>query len=98
MQGQAHAYTLALLATECTTPFVNLRWVLDKVSGSCRMGGGHRLCKPWPTTRQLLYLFFHGRKQWGLFRGLMQVLCGRLAPAAAKEGLTCKQSGALLPR
>lgn len=29
-QGQAHAYTLALLATECTTPFVNLRFLLDK--------------------------------------------------------------------
>jgi hypothetical protein len=29
-QGQAHAYTLALLATECTTPFVNLRYLLDK--------------------------------------------------------------------
>jgi hypothetical protein len=30
VQGQAHAYTLALLATECTTPFVNLRFLLDK--------------------------------------------------------------------
>lgn len=26
----AHNYTLALLATECTTPFVNMRWLLDK--------------------------------------------------------------------
>ena len=33
LQGQAHAYTLALLATECTTPFVNLRFLLDKVGG-----------------------------------------------------------------
>ena len=30
VQGQAHAYTLALLATEFTTPFVNARFWLDK--------------------------------------------------------------------
>jgi hypothetical protein len=29
-RAHAHNYTLALLATECTTPFVNLRWMLDK--------------------------------------------------------------------
>lgn len=32
---QAHAYTLALLATECTTPFVNLRFFLDKGRHRC---------------------------------------------------------------
>ena len=30
LSGQGHAYTLLLLATEVTTPFVNARWVLDK--------------------------------------------------------------------
>lgn len=30
LQGEAHAYTLALLATECTTPFVNARFLLEK--------------------------------------------------------------------
>jgi TLC domain len=29
--GEGHAYTLALLATEMTTPFVNMRWILDVV-------------------------------------------------------------------
>ena len=27
--GQAHLYTLLLLSTELTTPFVNARWVFD---------------------------------------------------------------------
>ena len=31
LKGQGHAYTLCLLATECTTPFVNARWMLDKL-------------------------------------------------------------------
>ena len=31
----AHNYTLALLATECTTPFVNTRWLLDKAVSRC---------------------------------------------------------------
>ncbi len=25
---EVHMYTLILLATECTTPFINLRWLL----------------------------------------------------------------------
>ena len=29
--GQAHMYTLIMLATEVTTPFVNARWILDKL-------------------------------------------------------------------
>jgi TLC domain len=35
---QGHFYTLAMLATEVTTPFVNLRWHLDVAvsSGFCR--------------------------------------------------------------
>ena len=46
VQGQAHAYTLALLATECTTPFVNLRWVLDKVHSRWWSGVGQRQLQP----------------------------------------------------
>lgn len=29
MTGQGHGYTLLLLATELTTPFINARWQLD---------------------------------------------------------------------
>ena len=29
--GEAHMYTLSLLSTECTTPFINLRWLLEKM-------------------------------------------------------------------
>lgn len=29
--GQAHLYTLLLLSTELTTPFVNARWVFDQM-------------------------------------------------------------------
>lgn len=29
--GEAHMYTLALLATEWTTPFINFRWLLEKL-------------------------------------------------------------------
>lgn len=28
---EAHPYTLALLSTECTTPFINIRWLLEKM-------------------------------------------------------------------
>ena len=33
---ETHMYTLVLLATECTTPFINFRWLLEKMvqSGS----------------------------------------------------------------
>lgn len=30
---QAHMYTLLLLSTEMTTPFVNARWILDQMVG-----------------------------------------------------------------
>lgn len=29
--GEAHMYTLILLSTECTTPFINFRWLLEKL-------------------------------------------------------------------
>ena len=28
---QAHMYTLLLLSTEMTTPFINARWILDQM-------------------------------------------------------------------
>lgn len=31
---QAHMYTLLLLSTEMTTPFVNARWILDQMVGT----------------------------------------------------------------
>ena len=32
--GQAHLYTLLLLSTELTTPFVNGRWFIDQMVGA----------------------------------------------------------------
>lgn len=59
--GQAHIYTLIMLATEVTTPFVNARWILDKlqwrgtktytVNGVC-------LAVSWLLVRILLFLWF----------------------------------------
>lgn len=61
MQSQAHAYTLALLATECTTPFVNLRFLLDK--GGWRQhpaytANGMALLFSWILGRIVLFVFF----------------------------------------
>jgi len=30
---EVHMYTLILLATECTTPVINFRWLLEKMVG-----------------------------------------------------------------
>ena len=38
--GQAHMYTLIMLATEVTTPFVNARWILDKLVSPVTAEGG----------------------------------------------------------
>ncbi|KAL4853815.1 Flap endonuclease 1 [Chlorella vulgaris] len=59
--SQAHAYTLALLATECTTPFVNLRFLLDK--GGWRQhpaytANGMALLFSWILGRIVLFVFF----------------------------------------
>ena len=32
---QAHMYALIMLATESTTPFINARWMFDKLVGFC---------------------------------------------------------------
>lgn len=39
--GQAHLYTLLLLSTELTTPFVNARWVFDHMVRQCTVTAGH---------------------------------------------------------
>lgn len=43
LQQQGHNYTLAMLATEMTTPFVNLRWLLDKAVRPGLEGGWRRV-------------------------------------------------------
>ena len=39
--GQAHLYTLLLLSTELTTPFVNARWVFDLMVRQLMTTAGH---------------------------------------------------------
>lgn len=61
LQQQGHNYTLAMLATEMTTPFVNLRWLLDKAVRPGLEGGRRRvpavpgvraaMCISWPVHR-----------------------------------------------
>ncbi|KAL4424130.1 hypothetical protein ABPG75_001431 [Micractinium tetrahymenae] len=61
LQGQAHAYTLALLATECTTPFVNVRFLLDKAGWKDHpiyTANGMALLLSWLVARILLFLKF----------------------------------------
>lgn len=60
-QGHAHAYTLALLATECTTPLVNLRYYLDK--------GGWRE-HPAYTANGMALLLRRARAACGVWRGM----------------------------
>lgn len=60
-QQQGHAYTLALLATECTTPFVNARWLLDKAELRHRaiyVYNGLALLAVWTVGRIVLFWFF----------------------------------------
>lgn len=55
---QGHAYTLLLLSTEITTPFINLRWLLDKAGYSSHpvyiINGLFTMCT-WGFCR--IYLF-----------------------------------------
>ena len=58
--SQCHLYGLILLSTEMTTPFINLRWMLDKlnyrhtllytINGACIFSG-------WVLGRILLFLY-----------------------------------------
>ena len=63
LSSQGHNYTLALLATECTTPFVNARWFLDAAGlreARVYVANGVALLCAWFVGRILLFLaFFH---------------------------------------
>lgn len=61
LRRHAHNYTLALLATECTTPFVNLRWMLEKAGrkgSAAYIANGLLLLAVWFVGRILLLLLF----------------------------------------
>ncbi|KAL6784458.1 hypothetical protein ACKKBF_B01870 [Auxenochlorella protothecoides x Auxenochlorella symbiontica] len=58
---EGHLYTLALLGTECTTPFINARWMLDAVglrSSRIYLVNGLALVADWFVIRILLFLWF----------------------------------------
>lgn len=57
LTGQGHAFTLLLLGTEATTPFVNLRWTLDKArlrSHPAYLINGITMAVSWLIVRILL--------------------------------------------
>ncbi|GAB4813451.1 hypothetical protein N2152v2_000497 [Parachlorella kessleri] len=57
----AHNYTLALLATECTTPFINMRWLLDKAGqrdSRAYVANGLTLLLAWLLGRITLFFYF----------------------------------------
>ncbi|KAL3143270.1 hypothetical protein ABBQ38_002115 [Trebouxia sp. C0009 RCD-2024] len=59
--GQAHLYTLLLLSTELTTPFVNARWVFDQMGWrSARIYTVNGVClfASWLFARIVLFLWF----------------------------------------
>ncbi|KAK2076716.1 hypothetical protein QBZ16_005476 [Prototheca wickerhamii] len=61
LSSQGHNYTLALLATECTTPFVNARWFLDAAGlreARVYVINGVALLCAWFVGRILLFLAF----------------------------------------
>lgn len=59
--GQAHLYTLLLLSTELTTPFVNARWYFDQLgwrSAPIYTVNGVCLFATWLLARIVLFLWF----------------------------------------
>jgi hypothetical protein len=44
--SEVHMYTLILLATECTTPFINFRWLLEKMVDLPALP-----LSPWPELK-----------------------------------------------
>ncbi|CAN4093453.1 unnamed protein product [Withania somnifera] len=59
--GQAQIYILMVLFTECTTPFVNLRWYLDvagRKNSQLYVCNGVALFLGWLVARILLFFFF----------------------------------------
>ncbi|KAK9844819.1 hypothetical protein WJX74_007230 [Apatococcus lobatus] len=58
---QAHQYTLLLLFTELTTPFINARWVFDKLGWRNTQQyfvNGIALFVTWTLGREVLFLWF----------------------------------------
>lgn len=68
-QQQAHTYTLAMLATEATTPMVNARWLMDKAGMRAHpayLVNGLALFAAWIVFRLLLFVPFaqHVVQHW----------------------------------
>jgi hypothetical protein len=86
---QGHFYTLAMLATEVTTPFVNLRWHLDVAglkSSRLYLLNGVAVFVIWLVGRLLwqLYIFqnlFQHRAEVPLLSAAAQVLVVGVPPA-----------------
>ncbi|XP_077239215.1 TRAM, LAG1 and CLN8 (TLC) lipid-sensing domain containing protein isoform X2 [Tasmannia lanceolata] len=61
LSGQGQIYILMVLFSECTTPFVNLRWYLDvagQKSSKLYVYNGIGLFLGWLVARILLFIFF----------------------------------------
>ncbi|XP_021909928.1 transmembrane protein 56 [Carica papaya] len=61
ISGQGQMYILMVLFSECTTPFVNLRWYLDvggQKSSKIYVFNGVALFLGWLIARILLFIFF----------------------------------------
>ncbi|KAG6630991.1 TLC domain-containing protein 4-B-like [Carya illinoinensis] len=61
ISGQAQFYTLMVLFSESTTPFVNLRWYLDiagQKDSNLYIHNGVALFLGWLVARILLFIFF----------------------------------------
>jgi hypothetical protein len=60
LTGIAHGYTLAVLFTELTTPFLNLRWLLHTAGlkdSRIYLVNGLLMLKAWLIARIALFLF-----------------------------------------
>jgi len=58
---EVHMYTLILLATECTTPFINFRWLLEKMNWKHTVWykmNGIALVLSWILVRIVMFVFF----------------------------------------
>ncbi|CAN1312649.1 TLC domain-containing protein 4 [Linum perenne] len=61
LSGNAQIYILMVLFTECTTPFVNLRWYLDvagQKNSQLYIYNGVMLFLGWLVARILLFIYF----------------------------------------
>jgi hypothetical protein len=73
--SKCHFYGLLLLSTEITTPFICLRWYMDK-AGRCGtqlfLLNGVCIIMGWLLSRILLfvYIFVHMWEHWGEISGM----------------------------